>query len=158
MPVVRLGKQHAGKKSAERHRHARLLHGESSAQHDEQRGRRHHLTRTALCQQPEEWIEQIAASKHDQCNRAGDQADRTHPIPELGMGAFTGGSEQRQHRQQRHDRHVLEQQNGEGTLAVILLELTAFFEDLQGNGSCRHCQSQPGDNSAAPFDETSGIA
>ena len=72
------------------------------------------------------------------------------------MGAFR--CQQRQQRQQRHDCHVLEQQDGERTLAVVLLQLAAFFQDLQRDGGRRHCQCQTSDNGSAPVDETNGIA
>jgi hypothetical protein len=68
------------------------------------------------------------------------------------MGAAASRREQGQHRQQRHDCHVLEQQDGKGTLAVVLLELTAFFQDLQRDGGRRHRQCEPDDDSPAPVD------
>ncbi len=158
MSVVQFGEQHAGEEGSERHGHAGLLHSERSAEHDEERRRGHHLARAGLGEQPEERIEQIAARDHDQCDRAGDEGDRAQPVPEVGMGALASGREQGQHRQQGHDRHVLEQQDGKSTLAVVLLELAAFFQDLQRDGGRRHRQSEPGDDSPAPVDEPSRIA
>jgi len=150
--VVRFGEQHTREKGPERHRHARLLHGERGAQHHEERRRRHHLARAGLGEQSEERIEQIAARDHDQCNRAGDESDCARPIRQAGMGVVASRREQRQDRQQGHDRHVLEQQNSKGALAVLLLELAAFFQDLQCDGGRRHRQRESGDYGATPVD------
>ena len=68
------------------------------------------------------------------------------------MGALASGRGQGQQRQQGHDRHVLEQQDGKGTLAVVFLELTAFFQDLQRDGGRRHRQCEPDNDSPAPVD------
>ena len=103
-------------------------------------------------EQSEERIEQIAARHHDQCNRASDESDRARPIRQAGMGVLASGREQRQQRQQGHDRHVLEQQNRKGALAVLLLELAALFQDLQCDGGRRHRQREPGDDGSAPVD------
>src|SRR5262249_2837047 len=66
VPVIRFGEQQAGKKSAECHGRPGLLHDESRAKHDEQRGRRHHLARAGLRQQPEQRIKQVASRENDQ--------------------------------------------------------------------------------------------
>jgi len=45
-----------------------------------------------------------------------------------------------------------EQQNSKGALAVLLLELAAFFQDLQCDGGRRHRQRESGDDGSTPVD------
>ena len=88
--VGRFGEQHAGEERAERHRHADDLHQQRGAEHDEQRGRGHHLARAGPGEQAEERIEQIAPGDHQRGDRAADQRDRAAVSARLdvrGVGA-----------------------------------------------------------------------
>ena len=158
MPVVRLGEQHAGQERAERHRHAGLLHQQRGAQHHQQRRGGHHLARAGLRQQPEERIEQIAAGDDDHRDGADDPRHGAQAVHEPGRRALAALRQQRQRGEQRHDRHVLEQQDGEGALAVDLLELAALFENLQGDRGRRHGERDPRDRGAAPVEQSAEYA
>ena len=59
--------------------------------------------------------------------------------------------------EERNDRHVLEQQDGERALAVVLLQLPTLFEDLQRDRGRRQCQRKPGDDGPAPVDQVGGV-
>ena len=73
--IGRFREQHAGEERAERHRHADRLHQQRGAEHDQQRGRGHHLARAGPGEQAEERIEQIAAREHQRGDGAADQRD-----------------------------------------------------------------------------------
>ncbi len=156
MPVVRFGEHHAGQECAERHRHAGLLHKEGCAQDHEQGGGGHHLARAGLGEQSEEWVEQVAPGDDDQCDRGGNRGDRAQAVAEAALHAIAFRGEQRQGGEQRHHRHILEQQDREGALPIILLELAALFQDLQCDRGRRHRERQAGDDGAAPVDQACG--
>ena len=65
--------------------------------------------------------------------------------------------QQRQRGEQRHHRHVLEQQDGEGALAVVLLKLAALLQDLQRDRGRRHGECEPRDHGAAPVEQAGVI-
>ena len=157
VPVVQFGEQNAGEEGAQRHRHAGLLHEQRRAQYDEQRGRRHHFARVGLRQQPEERIEQVLAGHDDERDGAHDPRHGAQFVDKSGRRAVGPGREQRQHREQRHHRHVLEQQDGEGALAVVLLELAALVQDLQRDGGRRHREREARDHGAAPAEQAAVV-
>ena len=154
MAVGRFGEQHAGKERAERHRHADDLHQQRGAEHDQQRGRGHHLARAGPRKQAEERIEQIAAREHQRGDRAGDQRGRARGLGHAHVRArFGARGHQRHQREQRHHRHVLEQQDREGALAVILLQMAALLQDAQRDRGGGERQRKAGDQRAAPVEQ-----
>ncbi len=66
--------------------------------------------------------------------------------------AARGPCEQRHERQQGHDRHVLEQQDREGALAVRLLQLAALLQDAQRDRRGGEREREARDQRAAPFE------
>ena len=124
------------------------LHQQRGAEHDEQRRRGHHLARAGPGEQAEERIEQIAAGEHDRRDGAGDRArPRRRYRPGSRACVLAARREQRQQREQRHHGHVLEQQDGEGALAVVVLQLAALLEDLQRDRGRGQREREPGDQS-----------
>jgi hypothetical protein len=71
--------------------------------------------------------------------------------------AVGAGCKQRQQRQQGHHRHVLEQQDREGALAIRLLQLAALLQDFQRNGGRRHREREPTDDGTTPAGEPERI-
>ncbi len=153
--IVRLGEQHAGQEGAERHRHADGRHQRRRAEHEQQRRRRHHLARPGAGQQAEKRIEQIASGHHHGGDRSRDLRHRPDRIGKAPM-RIAAGREQRQQCQQRHHRHILEQQDGEGALAVTLLQVAALLENLEGDRGRRHGQRERRDDRAAPRRQAGG--
>ena len=152
MAEIRFREHQAGEEGAERHRHARALHQQRRAEHDQQGRCRHHLARSGIGQPAEERIEQITAGEHDGRNRAGHEADRHQRFAPAADFGRVARRKQRQQGEQRHDRDILEQQDGDGALRVGLLELAALFEDLQRDGGRRQGEREADDDGAAPVD------
>ena len=152
--VGRFREQHAGEERAERHRHADDLHQQRGAEHDQQRGRGHHLARAGPGEQAEERIEQIAPGEHQRGDRGGDQRGRACGLGHAQLRArLAGRGHQRHQREQRHDRHVLEQQDREGALAVVLLQVAALLQDAQRDRGGGEREREPGDQRAAPVEQ-----
>jgi hypothetical protein len=157
MAVIRSREHYAGEKRAERHRHAGELHQGGGAQHDQQGGSRHHLAGAGAGQQRKEGIEEIAPGHHHDGDAQHDPANRDKRVAELDDVAVGGGCEERQQRQQGHHRHVLEQQDREGALAIRLLQLAALLQDFQRYGGRRHRKREPTDDGTAPAGEPERI-
>ena len=85
-------------------------------------------------QQPKKWIKQVTTGQHDERDSARGQHNGLHGVTRVGTGALGALREQGQQGDERHYCHVLKEQNGEGTLPIIMLQLSPFIEDLQGDG------------------------
>ena len=104
MPVLGVGQQHAGKKSAKHHRHARKLHEQRRADDDEQRGGRKQLGDSRGCNRVQNRLERQTATDDQQ--RQG--ADHN---PDFGKveAAFNARlrAKQREYRYERYNGEIL---------------------------------------------------
>ena len=76
MPEARFRQHHAGEECAHRHRQAAQLHRQRCAEHDQERGRRHHLARLRIGEDAEHRIEQPAPGREQRRDRGERDADR----------------------------------------------------------------------------------
>ncbi len=150
MTIVRSGKQDTGEERAKRHRHAGKLHQRGSPEHDQKGRRRHDLARAGTGEQRQERIEQVAPGDHHGGYTAADAADRDQGLGKIRDSGIGAGCEQRQQGEDRHHRHVLEQQDPKGALAIGLLQLAALLQDFQRDRGGRHGERKAADDGAAP--------
>ncbi len=97
-------------------------------------------------------FKKIAAREHDRGNGAGADQGRGRGLGETAAIIGLERREQGQQRQERHHRHVLEQEHCESALAVSILQLSALFEDLQRDRGGRHGERKAGHGRAAPVE------
>ena len=130
------------------------MHQQRGAEHDQQRGSGHHLARVGPGEQAEERVEQIAAGKHQRRDGEPGKPHRAHGFGERDLLLHRVARRQQWHqREQRHDRHVLEQEDRECALPVGLLQMAALLQDAQRNRGRRQRERQPRDQRTAPTEQ-----
>ena len=142
MPVLGIGQQHAGEKSAHGHGQPDARHDRGRADHQQERRCGEDLAGAGQRDDPEDGPEQVAADDHHGRDHADDLAGLQPGIARL---ACSAGAEQRDQCQQRHDGQVLEQQDGECSVAVGAVERSFLLEDLEREGRGGQGQAEAGD-------------
>ena len=136
----RIGEEHAGEERAERHRQADGLHQQRRPRDDEERRCGEHLAAAETRDQPQGGADQQTAADDDDEDRR-HALDREQPAT---GGAAAVGSEQRQERDQRNHRDILEEQDRERALPGGSGELGALAEPCEDD--CRRRHREAGSN------------
>ena len=154
--VFAVGQQHAGQKSAQRHRQADPLHQRSNADHQQQRGGGENLRGAAVGNPAQQRTQQQSPAQNDARN-GGDDAQRFKQPVRMGDGRVfaADGCQQRHQRQNRNRRHVLKQQNRKTGLAAGRAHQVALADGLKRNRGRGQGQTQRGHQRRRPFDAAS---
>ena len=133
--------QHAGQEGAHGHGKAAELHGQRGAEDDEQGGGGHHLPRPGTGEQGEHRVEQPAAGGDQGGEREQGEADGD-PVRAFRL---VPRGEDRDQGQERHDRQVLQQQDGDDALPGGGGDLALLLQHLHGDGGGGQDEAHGGD-------------
>ena len=140
MPVFRIGKQDAGKESAQRHGNAHLVQQPCRAQHHQQGACREHFRNLRACSTAEQRAQQQPPTDDDGSDNK-HLAQHVQHVRQCAGRCVPGGKQW--HQGQDGNRcHVLQQQDGECEPAMSAVQLLAFGKDLQADGRRRQGQGQ----------------
>ncbi len=133
--VFRLGEQHARQERAERHGKPEPRHHQRHADNTQQRHRRKGFANVRAGHDPQQKTQQEMTGGDDD-HQNGDRADAGDGAGTVHRAAGLG-TDQGHQRQQRYDREILKQQDGERRPAVLRRQLMLLGQHLQREGGRR---------------------
>ena len=141
VPIGRIGQHHAGDKRAQRGGQPQRLHHGRAGDHGEQPGEDEHLALAQAADQPEQRPEQEPPRDDQPDHRAG-RVEPEQPARRR-VRIRRRAAKRGDHRDQRHDRQVLEQQDRERPLAERRPQPSRGLQHRQHLRGRRQRQRQP---------------